>query len=248
MKNKITKMKCAFHEDNRDISEYIFWHIDKRKKNHIIFYECKKCKEHLNKTLDRQRRIKEHNKKQEEIAYNRMVNRIHKKQIKRQKSIKEDLWDFVVENELCKGIKLHGQQRQKYIESIPKEVIQYVRAVMKLQRLIEDKKKSIQDSKKEQIRTFKENEEKKRIEIERLNRPLVKCKKHGSLFRENVIQAGKNKSGSPQFKCKQCQHTMHSNYYEKNKEKVLKKCANYRHNNPEKVKQWRINYKEKLNG
>src|SRR3954463_13227772 len=112
MANKICKMKCAYHDDDRDISEYVFSHTDirinQKKKHPIDKYECIRCREHLLRSIHRSDRIRDHNRKQEDEAYERMVERRNKRNAKKQASIKNDIWDRVVRDELCKGMKLKG--------------------------------------------------------------------------------------------------------------------------------------------
>jgi len=229
--NRIKKQKCGYHEDNRDISEYCFWHTDIRKSKHVDVWECKKCKDHLDKALYRQERIYLHNKKQEDEAYQRHRVKNEKRKAKINKSMTEDLWECIVKNELCKGLKLRGHQKYLYKESIPKDVLRLKRASMKLDLLIIKRKGQYKDK------------------IKKLKIPLLQCKKHGDLFLLDVIKSGKSSWTSHQkYKCRQCMSELHRNYYIKRKDYVLKKHAEYREKNPEKRKQIKLKSKEKCNG
>ena len=104
-------------------------------------------------------------------------------------------------------------------DKIPKSLIEIKRATLKLKRLIKKK-----------------------------NDPLIECKKHGSLFLKNVIKSGKGRLiGEQRYKCRECMRELHKNYYQRNKDYVLNKCSDYKKNNPDKIKEIRIKYKEKNN-
>lgn len=239
MPTKIKKIKCGSHANERDISEYYFAF----QVTHIVdHYECKHCKDELDAQIERERKSREHNRKQEDEAYKRYQERSNKKMQERQRSIKEDIWDFVVKNELCKGIKLTGELKYAYKENIPKEILQLKRASMKLERLINGIKKG-------EISKVTTEKEWKKMEIERLKHPLVNCHQHGQLFIKDVVKAGKSKwTGRILYKCKICLKRMQREHYEKNKEDVLEKNKVYRVNNPEKIKQIRKAYKENKRG
>lgn len=68
------------------------------------------------------------------------------------------------------------------------------------------------------------------------------CIKHGALTIDQVVKAGKHNSGNPAFKCRLCLKEAHRNHYAKHKERVKKKCAEYRDQNPEKVRQTKKNW------
>src|SRR5579863_2375254 len=142
------KLKCRQHPDNKDFDDYYFWVTDVSGRD---IYHCKKCQDQLNRDLDRESRIKENNDRQAEESWERYKKRHTKRTEAREKSIKEDIWDFVVKRELCKGLKLKGAQRSLYSESIPKEVLQLKRAQMKLQRLIDKVKKNNRDQREIKI-------------------------------------------------------------------------------------------------
>lgn len=62
------------------------------------------------------------------------------------------------------------------------------------------------------------------------------CYKHPqALTIEHYIKSGKRKDGTQAYKCKYCVKELHRSHYERNKEKVLSKCAEYRTENPEKL-------------
>lgn len=76
---------------------------------------------------------------------------------------------------------------------------------------------------------------------------IKNCKTHGALTEEQCVKAGKYTSGNPAYKCRQCLAKWHKTHYERNREKVLKKCEEYRKENPEKVKQMKKDWwKENL--
>ena len=240
--NKIKKMKCYYHEDNRDISEYVFWCTDTRrharKKQDIDLWECKKCKEHHKRQIDRENRIREHNEKQYQESRKRYNIRYEKKLEKLEKSRKENIWDDEVRHELSIGLKLNSDQRYLYKEKIPKQVLQLKRATMRLERLI----KNI----KENHKTKKELEKEA---IKKLKRPLVECRKHGALFLKDVIKGGKSRwTGEQRYKCRQCMSDLHRDYYRRRKDYVLMKHAEYRKNFPEKRKETKIKSWRKHHG
>lgn len=72
---------------------------------------------------------------------------------------------------------------------------------------------------------------------EKMDEPLKTCAKHGKLYKEDVIKAGKSQwTSEQQWKCRQCMKEMHARHYELNKLKVKLKHQQYRQKNPEKVK------------
>jgi hypothetical protein len=50
----------------------------------------------------------------------------------------------------------------------------------------------------------------------------------------------------PDGKCRLCRHEIYKRHYENNKEKVLKKAAEYRKKNPEKIKALKKKYFQKI--
>lgn len=74
-------------------------------------------------------------------------------------------------------------------------------------------------------------------EIERLKKPIKKCFQHGDLFIDDVVKAGKHKSGRQAYKCKFCLKEFHDRHYELNKTKVALRQKNYRLENKEHVKE-----------
>lgn len=232
-KNRIKKQKCSYHENDRDISEYIFAYTDIRKVKHVDIYRCKKCEERHERELDRENRIRNHNRKQEDAAYQRYIKRFNEKEAKINKSIEEDLWDFKVRDYLAKGTKLKGYKKYLYKESIPKEILQLARATIKLNREIDRIKKCL-PSKKELL----EQERIRQSEIDRANKkPIMKCSKHGDCFYPDVIKSGIDKTnGKQKFRCKQCVKIIRANHYKNNKEKVLEAHKIYKNRDPERYK------------
>lgn len=82
------------------------------------------------------------------------------------------------------------------------------------------------------------------LQIE-LNKILKTCKKHGELKMNQL-----NKSGivhnEQQYKCKQCQREYHKNHYKYHKEKVIAKHAEYNKKYPEKRKEIRKKWFNKI--
>lgn len=52
-------------------------------------------------------------------------------------------------------------------------------------------------------------------------------------------------SDKKQSQCKECFNLRSRNYYKKNKKKLFKSCLAYRKKNPDKVKQWGLNYRQR---
>lgn len=71
---------------------------------------------------------------------------------------------------------------------------------------------------------------------DKLKEPIKKCSKHGNLYADDVIKAGKSRwTGEQKFKCKKCMKELHKKHYELNKIKVLSKHAKYRADNRAKI-------------
>jgi hypothetical protein len=237
--NKIKKRKCYYHDDDRDLTEYVFWVTDirrnQKKKYDIDIWECKKCKENLERDIAREKRMREHNDRQRQEAIIRSDLRHTEWLEKRNKSMREDIWDSEIRNELCKGLKIHGITKYKYKESIPKDILRLKRAQMKLERLIDEVKRG--------------KRTKKQIETERLTKHLVDCKKHGKLFLKDVIKGGKSKWTDEQlYKCRKCMSDLHRDYYDRKKEYVREKQTEYRMKYPEKRKETAKKYRRKFDG
>lgn len=234
MTNIIKKLRCSCgaKTSHRDLSEYYFHMTDYKGRD---LYECKKCKDWMDKYFDRERRKQDNNERQYEESIKIRDAKFSKKLKKLQKSKEQDIWDDEVRNELCKGLKLTGLVKYQFKESIPKELLQIKRASMQLDRIIKSTRKSEQ-----------ENKELKQKEIEKLNQSLIECKKHGSLFLIDVIRSGQRR-GMQQYKCRQCMQDLHRDHYQRNKENILKKQAEYRINNLEKVKEIKNKSRKKMN-
>lgn len=61
-----------------------------------------------------------------------------------------------------------------------------------------------------------------------------KCKTHGELLEAQLNKCG-IKNGNQRYKCKICAKAIRDKNYQKNKEKTLKKQADWRKNNKEKI-------------
>lgn len=70
---------------------------------------------------------------------------------------------------------------------------------------------------------------------EKMNAPLRKCGRHGDLYEEDIIKAGKEKSGNQKYRCKKCMSDLHRKNYELNKTKIALRAAKYRNNNRDRV-------------
>lgn len=241
MDNRIKKNKCSDHADNRDMSEYVFWHTDIRKEKHVDIYECRICRERLDRSLDRQERMRDHNKKQNAIADDIATARYRKKRLKRLKSIEFDLWDFTVRKELSKGMKLKGRAKIEFEDSIPKEVLQLARATMKLNYAIQRIKKNLPSLKQiEEAEKLKQAEESRAAQ-----KPLMRCAKHGDLFWSAAIKSGKEPSGRQRYKCKECMKAIHADNYKRNKEKITQAHALYKEQDPAKYRDMKNSSKRK---
>ncbi len=73
--------------------------------------------------------------------------------------------------------------------------------------------------------------------VKKLDEPWKECRKHGKLYREDVIRSGKTPAGTEQYKCRACMKEMHDKHYALNKAKVLLKHQEYKKRNPEKRKE-----------
>ena len=195
---------------------------------------CVDCKKQCDKADKKLGRMFANNEKQRIEKHRRWEQQSAKKYSKR--NPERDLWDFIVRDELTKGISLKGPLKYKYRTSIPTEVLQFKRALIRLQRMIASQKEIF----------FKMNQEKKEEAI-RLKAPLVKCGKHGDLFINGVIKNYKKAKGDYSYKCKACRKDVSQNYYKNNKDYVLTKAAEWRKKNPDRVKQIRVNYWERMN-
>lgn len=156
-KSNKRRMRCASHKSaGRSWTDY---YLSYTSSDGIEYYYCRECRANADKELARLEKIIANEKKQKIESYSKYWEKYYKRENERLKSQKEDLWDFVVKNELLKGMKLKGIQRQLCWEAIPKELIQLKRATMKLQRKIISAKEIKKNELIEKI-------EKERLEIE----------------------------------------------------------------------------------
>lgn len=220
--NRIKKQKCYDHPHDRDISEYVFWHTDIRWKNPVDVYQCRLCKERHERILADEERAEAHNKKQRDEAWERYEKKRTKIRERHERSLKEGLWDFQVQNELARGLKLRGQLRYKYKEMIPVEVLQLARATMKLNKAIEKTKRG--------EFTRKQIEEAKAAAIEaEKNKPILKCFLHGERFSNDVIKSGfDNRNGKQRYKCRDCMKVLHAKNYQNNKDRLREVHRKYK--------------------
>ena len=68
-------------------------------------------------------------------------------------------------------------------------------------------------------------------------KPVKICAKHGDLYRDDVILAGFNQSGSRRLRCRACMKDLHARHYLANKFKVKEAHHVYKMENKEKVRQ-----------
>ncbi len=73
--------------------------------------------------------------------------------------------------------------------------------------------------------------------IDKINEPIKVCDKHGDLFKDDVIKAGKFSSGNQRYRCKKCMKEIHQKHYDLHKIKVLAKHNAYKKENPERAKE-----------
>lgn len=191
-------------------------------------YTCNECKRLWDEEEAFYYSKAEVKKREQEEADRLYWEKVRERQEDRRKRQLNDLWDFIVIDELARGTGLKGEERRLFKESLPKELLQLKRASLKLQRLIDQKKKGIKDKK------------------DKLKQPLIKCYKHGGLYLKDVIKAGIcPSSGEQKYKCRECMRNIKKNYYENNKTYVLEKTAKYRAENPDKIKEIKANYNRK---
>lgn len=235
---KKRRERCQRHlATERSWDEYEFDYVNYKG---VEVYRCKECAIAEQKESDRLERMREHDNRLRDEAYDRWRDRLYARIEERKKRSQNELWDHVVRKELLKGVK------KSHLIEIPKELLQLKRASMKLERLIKESRKK-EKEKFEKAQEEKEKFEKtQQEEIERLKRPLVECKKHGPLFLKDVIKGGFSRwTGEQRYKCRQCMKDLHADYYERKKDFVAERHAEYRKNNPDKIKEMRVNYKEK---
>jgi hypothetical protein len=72
---------------------------------------------------------------------------------------------------------------------------------------------------------------------DKMNEPIKECAKHGKLYREDVIKAGKDRGGEIKYRCKKCMKELHERHYALHKTKVLLQHKKYKDANKEKVRQ-----------
>lgn len=239
-KKKVRKLECGKHSTDRDIS---FYYLDTRY-NHlktVEWWNCQTCEDEAQESDRRYEKQMAKEKEDQRIKIEKEDKKHYAYWAARRKSEEENIWDFIVENELLKGIKDKHIFRGKF----PKELIRLKRAAMKFERLI----KSVKQVRIDKIEQEKEKIKKEQEEIDILKRPLMECRKHGNLFIVDVIKGGKSRwTGEQRFKCRQCMKELHKDYYKRKKDYVLNKHAQYRANNPERVKEIKSKSWRKCNG
>lgn len=74
-----------------------------------------------------------------------------------------------------------------------------------------------------------------------LTKICIKCK-----ITKDISEFSKNKStlDGLQHYCKKCSKISNANYYKKDKDKILKRCEEYRNNNKKKRTEWQKKYHE----
>lgn len=72
--------------------------------------------------------------------------------------------------------------------------------------------------------------------IIKANEPLKKCHKHGDLYKNDVIKAGKYANDEIRYRCKKCMKELHARHYDLNKIKILHSHKKYTEANEEKVR------------
>lgn len=221
--NKKKRLQCRKHySKGRGWDDYVFSYT----RNEVDYYYCKPCWEYNEQWLAKRKIIEERERVQKEEAFQRWMLKTEQRRQERERRSKEDLWDCVVRKELLKGIK------NSWKIEVPKELLQLKRASMKLERLINEKKKGIRDKKEE----FKGK-------LKKLNEHLLICKKHGYIYLKDAIKSGKSRwTGEQKYKCQKCMKDLHNQYYEKKKEYLARKHAEYREKNKEKLIKSKADY------
>lgn len=231
---KTKKIRCRGGHKNKGLTNHFLSYISN---DNIEYYYCNDCREEEVKLDNRLKRINDHNSRQKHEASLIYQQKQEDRQRERERSIKEDLWDHVVEKELRKGIK------DNYKIKFPKELLQLKRAAMKFERLIKEMKKGKKNKLELEQKTLEEKKILELEEIERLKRPLLNCNTHGFIYLKDAIKGGISRwTGSQRYKCRACMQETHRDYYERKKEYVLKKCADYRANNSDIVKDKKRKY------
>lgn len=239
---KRRRKPCQKHTaPGRSWDEYVLSHYDHDDKGNKIkeVWRCRECKEEDDKWLaeyDEQKALERINYEDWKYSFWKEIFDREEALKKRQK---DELWDCYVKKTMFIGVKGSGLMK------IPKELLQLKRATIRLNRLI-DKAKEAQ---KEAIENQKKEAEKEAYRQRKLKGVLVQCKKHGALFLKDVIKGGKSRwTGEQRYKCRACMKDTHRNYYERRKDYVLAKHAEYRKENPEKVKETKAKSWRKCNG
>ena len=137
MTPKKRRARCENHKaSERSWDEYEFAYTD-YKGTHI--YRCHECHQ---KTLLWLKKY-DLKKRKEEIERQEKVHKFYSEIYEREQEFlrrrKEELWDSEIKRILTLGLRLKGRNKYDYQESIPKEVLQLTRAIIKLQRLIQQK-------------------------------------------------------------------------------------------------------------
>jgi len=101
---------------------------------------------------------------------------------------------------------VHGTKNALPMQDYPEILVEAKRAVIKLKR-----------------------------QTEIIKQPIKECSKHGKLYREDVIKAGKERSGNQKYKCKKCMKELHAKHYELHKVKVKLAHEQYKNKNKTQV-------------
>ena len=130
----------------------------------------------------------------------------------------------------------HGMKSNQIIK-FPEEIVQLKKATMLAKRAILRTKLDRKKAKEKYIEELLKREE--RIIAARMQKYGIRpdyCEIHGTLHHQDLVMQGKSPSGIQIYKCKKCRRDTYKNHYENNKNEILKKHAEYRKNNPEKIK------------
>lgn len=136
-KSKRIRLRCQHRATGRSWSFYKMYAVWK---DGTEVYRCKECGEREDREYERLCRVVANEKKQREYSDKLYWERASKKQRRRLRSRREGIWDDMVRKELCRGVK--DWRIKNYIrENAPIELIRLKRALMKLERLIDEVKR-----------------------------------------------------------------------------------------------------------
>jgi len=228
MANRKYRKRCDYHlSRDRRWDQYKYAYSF----DNVDYYICILCCERREELIQKAevRRLRE--EAERDARHQKFLDEIDE----RHRRAERELWDHVVRRDLLRGVKNAG------LIEVPKETIRLHRSIMRLNRLIKDKKEeSAEAIKKEKLA---------QVPVEPIKSLLKKCHIHGKLQLSDMIKSGFNRHGEQYYKCKLCSKRYRDFHYENNKDVINEKCKTYRANNVEKVREFkRKYYQEKKHG